>query len=307
MRNAQTETVMSFVEDVMPFMEAAKEYVNTHTKKYPSVYFAAQKNGKYGITLPGVFDIKHSANNCPDGYNTLEFATAWAMKVEDLLKYGTYTYLEWCQKYNYLNRENSKKWYTNAEYIRIDTTKPTKEYALYIPQTGHEYQKVKASKDTPNYLSLKKALYRRNQILYSMIMSGKDLYGVISPSKIKKLSRVLTKGYFQSAFVSTYDKTLPKEERYRRYLANMSTFANVFKNAQRFCEDETLVKAFAFYEKLFANNLGIVEYSSLLENEKIIVEYFKAIGLFKSTQNAIIAISRNEKNNATRILNRFLA
>lgn len=237
MRNNENVLVKEWAKDVEFFLEKAKEVIS-NGKRYPRVYFAAQKNNKWGITLPGVFNISHSANNCPEGYNSELWATAWSLKVEELLRIGKYTYLEWCQKYNYLNRGNNS-WFTNAEYIRQDIMKSGKEYSLWIPQTGHEYQRVNFAPDMKNFVSLKQAIYKRNQILFSMITKGTDLYGPICEGKIKKLSRVLTKGYFQG--ITPYpkcDASTPDEVKIARYNYNLEIFARTFNNAQRFCEDE---------------------------------------------------------------------
>ena len=251
MRNTQTNLVNSFVADIMPYMESAKEYNRTHEKNYSRVYFAKNKDGKYGITLPGVFGIAHSANPCPKDYNTRDFATAWSMKVDDLLACGPYTYLEWCKKYNYLNRHNND-WFTGAEYIRLDTTKSSKEYALYIPQTGNGYERVNAYEDQPNFKSLKEAIYRRDQRLYTMVVTGRDAYEELTNDRIHKYQRILVKGYFQCIFVKyAYEDT--DEARIDAYNRNRYVYGKAFNNAARFCEDTYLRTSLLFFKNLFEN------------------------------------------------------
>jgi hypothetical protein len=299
MRNSEINLVTNFVEEIMPFMAKAEEYVATHTKKYPRVYYSKCKNGKYGITLPGVFDISHSANNCPDGYNTLVFATAWSMKVDELLSLGNYTYLEWCKKYNYLNRGNNS-WFTGAEYIRLDVSKctddsPNKEYQLYIPQTGHEYLRVYKNKEEKNFTKLKEAIFVRNRYLYNMVMSGKDSYGVLEESRIRKYRRILVKGYFQCAIIYRKLDELSREANRERYLHNKETFAKVFANAERFClEDDLLKETFAFYKDLLNGDLSIYRVNEIYTHELRLREYFKAISLFKDTADCIFTITRYE-------------
>lgn len=67
MRNSDVESVKNFVEEIEKFYPQAKEYLANRVgeskrgNRYPTVFYAALKNKKWGVTFPGVFDIKPSA------------------------------------------------------------------------------------------------------------------------------------------------------------------------------------------------------------------------------------------------------
>lgn len=305
MRNNETHLVEKWAVDVAVFYQKAKAYVESNAKRYKRVYFAKSKDGKWGVTLPGVFNIHHSANNCPDGYNDEIWATAWSMKVDQLLACGDYTYLEWCKTYNYLNRKNND-WCTNAEYIRQDMTKEGKEYMLYIPQTGHGYVREYCGEDQPNFTSLKTAIYRRNQKLYTMVMRGADAYGKLEVDRINKFKRVLVKGYLQAIKLRRVAEDATREEKIAAYEGNLKTFVNVLENGIRFCEDETLRDVFAYYKQIFDRTLAISEFDKLRKNEYLLREYFKSIGLFFDTSDAILYSARHERKRALQSVERLL-
>ena len=138
MRNSDVESVKNFVEEIEKFYPQAKEYLANRVgeskrgNRYPTVFYAALKNKKWGVTFPGVFDIKPSAIECPNIVNNELFATALAMKVEYMYKLGNYTYLHWARNYGYLS-SHKNDWDTGFEYIRSNKNYEDEDrYLLYI-------------------------------------------------------------------------------------------------------------------------------------------------------------------------------
>jgi hypothetical protein len=282
MRNNQTNLVDELIDEVSAYYDIAQEYIDTHDKNFRGVYYAALKNGKYGITLKGVFDIGHTAVNCPSKVNNLLFATAWAMKAKDMYDLGPYTYLEWVQHYGYL-KKGKEVWDTNVPYVRLNNTMVNeRKYLLYIPITGNGYKFIES------FSSIKKATLKRNQFLFNILRDGRDFEGEVPVGRLNKYRRLLTAGYFQSIFL--------EKASFNDYDVNRLKFAKAFGKAKSVCEDEGLKKVFEYYENLFLRNLTIGELQKLPEYQIILMEYFKVIHLYKDTVKNIIAISKHERS-----------
>lgn len=289
MRNNNINLIMEFKKDLMPYMAAARDYVSKHEDKrgdrYPLVYFAKNKNGKYGVTLPGVpeLGINKSANDCPIGMNSVLYATAWAMLVLDLYAKSPTLYLEWCQKYNYLNRHNHDS-YTRVEYVRVvQSTKEdaSKLYALYVPQTGHGYDlKYKDTTTGEKYYdSLVEATFYRNREIYKLLKVGEDAYGELTPIRKNAYRRILTKGYFQAIILSSNEAS------------NIGKFRKAFKYASNVAIDEKLRETFLYFEGLLSNEVKEIEdISRYFEYREILDFYLHTIAINNKVEKAITVL-----------------
>jgi roadblock/LC7 domain-containing protein len=236
---------------------------------YPRVYYARLKNGRHGVTLPSVYTHGGSAIDLPKDMNSLAWAICFALKVEEVLKAGNYTYFEWVRSHGWLSHGVDAWAETGHEYIRLN--KNGQGYLVYRPVTGKGYVLVSRTKDDPSYPTLEAAIYKRNQVLYSLVKSGEEWIDgkkvKVPADRLKKFRRILCKGYFE-AISPTNVK--------REYLAS------AFRNSADYCEDdETLKKAMRFFGSLAAGKIT-KDSKSLkfaLKNMRVIREYFAAIEL----------------------------
>lgn len=287
MRNSEVQKVQSFVAEVKEFYPEAKAFLaarigeSKRGNRYPRVFYAELKNKKWGVTFPGVFDIKHSAINCPDVENNELFATAMAMKIESMLILGDYIYLEWARSYGYL-RSGKDNWDTGVEYIRTNQQDDYKgKYLLYIPVTGKGYVFIR------DYNSIKKAIWDRDQFLYRILQSSEDFAGPVPERRLNKYKRVLCSGYFKSIYL---DKTSDN-----KYEVNREKIAKVFANVAAICEDTLLKGVFSYYQKVFERNVTLDELDLMDSYQKYLTQYFKAINLYDDIFHDVIAIARNER------------
>ena len=285
MRNNEYDLIQEFKNDLKPYMETAVDFCSSHEDKrghrYPRVYYAKNKNGKYGVTLPGIpeLGITHSANDCPIGLNSVVYATAWAMLIEDLSSKSSMLYLEWCQKYNYLNRHNRDS-FTGIEYVRVvpNTREDSPLYALYIPETGRGYHLIykDAKMGERYYESIKEAIFYRNRELYNLVKRGKDAYGELSVTRKNAYCRILTKGYFQAIILSS----VPEK--------NCGKFMNAFHNAAQITTDEKLQKCFSYFRNLLAGRVNnIYDVSLYVEYRDILDMYLHTIEIEESVEKSI--------------------
>lgn len=288
MRNSDVESVKNFVEEIEKFYPQAKEYLANRVGEskrgncYPTVFYAALKNKKWGVTFPGVFDIKPSAIECPNVVNNELFATALAMKVEYMYKLGNYTYLHWARNYGYLS-SHKNDWDTGFEYIRSNKNYEDEDrYLLYIPVTGNGYQFV------GSFNTIKTALFVRNRYLYNILKTKRDISGEVPERRLNKYKRLLCAGYFQGLYIDFYSMN--------RYEVNRMRFIKIFNYVTNICEDETLNNVFTYYLKLFNRELELSDLSLLDENQKVLLQYFKVIHLSSDIVSNIVGISRNERN-----------
>lgn len=251
--------------DTVEALENKKDEL--HIKSlYPRVYYARKKNGKHGVTLPPAFSHGASAVDCIEGCNSLTWAIAFAMKVEELLSVGTYTYFEWVRKFGYLShgREN---WDTGREYVRQDPK--SSGFIVVQPQTGIGYELVPASKDMDAFETLESAVFRRNQRLFGFVKAGVDKGGRIPADRIAKYRRILTKGYFQAIRCG--------KENFK------NDVCSAFANAVKFCDDETLARTMKFFSYIYAGTGSkevVLKYAR--RNMREILTYFDAVEMSDS-------------------------
>lgn len=304
MRNNELQKIENWRNDIDKYIDSAKQYIETNSKRYPGVYFAKHKSGKWGITLPGVFNVRHSAVNCPAIYSSELHATAWMMKVNELYKMSPYTYLSWCQKYGWLKKGNTLN-PTGVTYVHNVQNSERPLYEVCIPVEGKGYVRIMKSYDEPYFYNIKDAIKHRNQVLWKYIHSGRDLNGVtLDKNRIGKFQRELISGYFKGTFLLKEKTDVSREEWKDTYNSNKARLANAFANAAReLVEDEPLKETFEFYAQVFDGSICVTEYSKLPIFETRVKEYFKAIDLWKQTQETVYKISRAERNRATKALN----
>jgi hypothetical protein len=106
MKEDNFELMKELEEEVSPYYKDAQEYMDNHLNNYRGVFYKRNID-RYGVTVDGVkMLVKHTTTLCPTTNNTLLFATALAMLMQEIYnhdkKFDKPDYLAWAEHYGFL-------------------------------------------------------------------------------------------------------------------------------------------------------------------------------------------------------------
>lgn len=106
MKEDNFELIKELEQEVSPYYKDAQDYIDSHSNNYRGVFYKRNID-RYGVTVDGVkMLVKHTTTLCPTTNNTLLFATALAMLMQEIYnrdkKSHKPDYLAWAKHYGFL-------------------------------------------------------------------------------------------------------------------------------------------------------------------------------------------------------------
>ena len=187
-------------------------------RMYPGVFFAARKNGRWGVTINN--NGKHTAITLPESLSSFTYAVAFAMAIEDMAKDSRMFDL-FLRAHGWVQGHQTR-WNTGALYVRFVNDK----FYVYRPVLGEGYTLIPNPKaeegDDGGYENFAEAVFNRNKQLYNLIAINKD-------PRVPVWREELANGYFKAIDESLDEKIFVKR------------LASALKNAKAFTSDAEMV------------------------------------------------------------------